>query len=71
MHGLATELWIRLYDGRVVCEKYNQREMAEFMRERMIGRVERGEALICYDDEPIEIPADGVERIDIVDPATV
>ena len=64
----AAELWIRLTDGRSICERYNQPEMAEFMRENMLDRVSHGETLVCYDGEPIEIPAQNVKRIDFVLP---
>ena len=64
----TAELWIRLKDGRSVCERYNQREMAEFMRENMLDKVSHGETLVCYDGEPIEIPAKSVKRIDFVLP---
>jgi hypothetical protein len=62
------ELWIRLDDGRSYCERYNQREMAEFMRENMLERVSQGETLVCYDGEAVEIPAKSVKRIDFVVP---
>jgi len=64
----TAELWIRLVDGRSICERYNQREMAEFMRENMLERVSHGETLVCYDGEAIEVPAQSVKRIDFVLP---
>jgi hypothetical protein len=60
------ELWIRLRNGRSICERYNQVEMAEFMHRSMLERVRRGEALICFDDEPERISAEQVERIDLL-----
>ncbi len=64
----SAELWIRLDDGRTFCERYNQLEMAEFMRERMIGCLNRGEPIRCFDCEEVEIPAQRVVRIDLLVP---
>lgn len=60
------ELWIRLVDGRSIRECYNQREMAEFMREMMLERLSCGKTLHCYDGESFDVPADSVKRIDFV-----
>jgi hypothetical protein len=60
------ELWIRLRNGRSICERYNQVEMAEFMHSAMQERVRRGEALFCFDGEPERISAEQVERIDLL-----
>ncbi|MBV8148453.1 MAG: hypothetical protein JO092_05120 [Candidatus Eremiobacteraeota bacterium] len=60
------EIWIRLRSGRSICERYNQLEMAEFMKGAMVERLRRGEPLICFDGEPEQIPADQVERIDLL-----
>jgi hypothetical protein len=60
------ELWIRLRSGRSICERYNQLEMAEFMRGAMLERVRRGEALLCFDGDPERIPAEQVERIELM-----
>jgi hypothetical protein len=62
----SAELWIRLKDGRSLCERYNQLEMAEFMREAMIERMSRGEPLVCFDGEEVTIPADAIKRIDLL-----
>lgn len=68
MSELATELWVHLRDGRRVCERYNQREMAEFVRENMLERMRHKMPLVCFDGEQIHIPATSVERIEIVHP---
>jgi hypothetical protein len=60
------ELWIRLRSGRSICERYNQVEMAEFIRGAMLERVRRGDALLCFDGEPERIPAEQVERIELM-----
>ena len=62
----SAELWIRLKDGRSFCERYNQLEMAEFVRESMLDCVSRDEPLFCYDGDKVEIPADLVKRIDLL-----
>ena len=62
----SAELWIRLKDGRSICERYNQLAMAEFMREAMIERMSRGEPVVCYDGEERTIPADSIKRIDLL-----
>jgi hypothetical protein len=67
----ATELRIHLRDGREICERYNQREMAEFIRANMLERLQRAEPLVCVDGEPITIPPDSVDRIELAQTATV
>jgi len=62
----SAELWIRLKDGRSICERYNQLAMAEFMREAMLDRISRGEPVVCYDGEEMTIPADTIKRIDLL-----
>lgn len=68
MSELATELRVYLRDGRRVCERYNQREMAEFVRANMLERVKHSMPLVCFDGEQVQIPAQAVERIEIVQP---
>ncbi|MBV8638084.1 MAG: hypothetical protein JO322_08345 [Candidatus Eremiobacteraeota bacterium] len=68
MSELATELWVYLRDGRRVCERYNQREMAEFVRENMLERMTHHMPLVCFDGEQIQIPSESVERIEIIQP---
>ena len=62
----SAELWIRLKDGRSICERYNQLAMAEFMREAMIERMSRGEPVTCFDGEERTVPADEIKRIDLL-----
>lgn len=66
MRNESAELWIRLKDGRSICERYNQLAMAEFMREAMLDRMSRGEPVVCYDGEEQTIPADSIKRIDLL-----
>lgn len=62
----TAEIWIRLKDGRSICERYNQLAMAEFMREAMIERMSQGEPVVCYDGEERTIPAGDIKRIDLL-----
>jgi len=66
MGNSTVELWVRLRDGKSVCERYNQREMAEFVRNNMLERISHKMPVVCFDDEPIEIPASSVDRIELV-----
>lgn len=62
----AAELWIRLTDGRMLRERYNQPEMAQFIRGRMLACLRRGEPLSCFDGEDLEIPAERVASIELI-----
>ncbi len=62
----AAELRIRLSDGSTLRERYNQPEMARFIREEMVGCLERGAPLHCFDGEHVEIPAERVTRIELL-----
>jgi hypothetical protein len=62
----SAELWIRLKDGRTLRECYNQVQMAEFIREAMVGCLERGAPLHCFDGEHVEIAAERVSRIELI-----
>jgi hypothetical protein len=63
----ATELRVYLRDGRSICERYNQREMAEFVRESMLERLHHLEPLVCFDGEEVTIPAHRVDRIELAE----
>ena len=71
MDNSAVELWVRLRNGKSVCERYNQREMAEFVRENMLERISHSMPVVCFDGDQIEIPAASVERIEVVVPYEV
>jgi hypothetical protein len=60
------ELTITLTDGRTVTECYNQAQMAQFMRENMLECVRRGEPLVVFDGEQMEIPADRVSSVQVI-----
>lgn len=71
MDNSRVELWVRLRDGKSVCEHYNQREMAEFVRDNMLERISHSMPLVCFDGDSIEIPAQNVDRIEVVVPYEV
>lgn len=71
MQNSAVELWVRLRDGKSLCERYNQREMAEFVRQNMLERLSHSMPLVCFDGDQIEIPAQSVDRIEVVVPYEV
>ena len=71
MDNSAVELWVRLRDGKSVCERYNQREMAEFVRDNMLERISHSMPLVCFDGDSIEIPAQNVDRIEVIVPYQV
>ncbi|HEV7179559.1 MAG TPA: hypothetical protein VGN11_06790, partial [Candidatus Baltobacteraceae bacterium] len=71
MNNSTVEIWVRLCDGESVCERYNQREMAEFVRNNMLERIQNAMPLVCFDGDRIEIPANRVTRIDVVEPFRV
>lgn len=62
----AAELRIRLNDGSTVRERYNQPEMATFIRAELVGCLERGAPLHCFDGEHVEIAAERVTRIELL-----
>jgi hypothetical protein len=62
----TAELRIRLGDGRTLRERYNQLEMAKFIREEMISALARGAPLRCFDGEDVEIPAEQVVGIELI-----
>lgn len=66
MRHFPAELAITLDDGRTITEGFNQAQMAQFTRHRMLARLQDGLPLVHYDGERIEIPADHVVSVDVV-----
>ena len=66
MRYFPAQLAITLDDGRVVTEGFNQSQMAQFTRNRMLARLQEGLPLVHYDGERIEIPAERVVSVDVV-----
>jgi hypothetical protein len=61
------ELTITLTDGRTVTECFNQAEMAHFMRESMMETLSKGEPLVVFDGERMEIPPDRVASVQVIE----
>lgn len=67
MSRFPAELTITLTDGRTVTEYFNQTEMAQFTRRRMVARLGDGLPLIVYDGERVEIPAKRVASVQVIE----
>jgi hypothetical protein len=67
------EMIVTLTDGQTVTECFNQAEMAEFLRQSVLDCVRRGEPVVVFDGERIEIPAERVASVHVVvqDPVAV
>lgn len=66
MSRFPAELVVTLSDGRAVTECFNQAEMAQFTRANMLDRLRRGEALVLFDGEAVEIPATQVSSVQVI-----
>lgn len=60
------EMVVTLTDGQTVTECFNQAEMAQFMRQSVLDCVHRGEPVVVFDGERIEIPAERVASVQVV-----
>ncbi|MGZ3498029.1 MAG: hypothetical protein ACXVAK_10765 [Vulcanimicrobiaceae bacterium] len=65
MSRFPAEVTITTIDGERITECFNQTEMAFFVREALLAQVEKGETLVAYDEEPHEIPASRVARVEV------
>lgn len=66
MSRFTAELIVTLVDGGTVTECFNQAEMAHFMRESMMESLKKGESLIVFDGERVEIPAQRVASVQVL-----
>lgn len=66
MSRFPAELTVTLTDGRTITECFNQAQMAHFMRENLIECVRKGEPIVVFDGERIEIPPDRVASVHVV-----
>ncbi len=66
MSRFPAELVITLSDGGTLTECFNQAEMAQFMRESMTESLQRGEPVVLFDGERMEIPAERVSSVQVV-----
>ncbi len=60
------ELTITLTDGRTFTECFNQAQMAQFMRRAMLESLQRGEPLVVFDGERVEIAPEHVATVQVV-----
>ena len=65
MSRFRAELAVTLTDGSTIVECFNQAEMAHFARNAMLERMERGEAVVIFDGEPIEIAPSRIASIQV------
>ena len=66
MSRFPAELIVTLTDGSTVSECFNQAEMADFTRRKLLGTLACGQAVVVYGEEPIEIPASRVAAVEVV-----
>jgi hypothetical protein len=60
------ELTVTCTDGRTFTECFNQAQMAHFMRNAMLELVRRGEPIVVFDGENVEIEAKRVASVHVV-----
>jgi hypothetical protein len=60
------ELTVTLTDGRTFTECFNQAQMAGFMREAMVESLRKGEPIVVFDGERIEIEPGRVASVQVV-----
>lgn len=66
MSRFPAELTVTLTDGRTFTECFNQLQMAQFMREELLETVRRGEPVVVFDGERVEIDAQHVASVHVV-----
>ena len=59
----AAELTVTLHDGRTITECFNQAAMAHFVRSHILARLSAGEALLLFDGDCLEVPAEQVADV--------
>jgi hypothetical protein len=59
------ELTVTLTDGRTITECFNQEQMAQFMRESLLECIRKGDPVVVFDGDRIEIPADRVVSVHV------
>jgi SpoVK/Ycf46/Vps4 family AAA+-type ATPase len=60
------ELTVTLTDGRTITECFNQAQMASFMREAMLEALRKGQSIIVFDGERIEVEPEHVASVHVV-----
>lgn len=65
MSRFPAELTVTLTDGRMITECFNQEQMAQFMRESLLDCLRKGEPVVVFDGDRIEIPAERVVSVHV------
>lgn len=66
MSRFPAELTVTLTDGRTFTECFNQLQMAQFMRESLLESVRKGEPILVFDGERVEIEPHRVACVQVV-----
>lgn len=66
MSRFPAELTVTLTDGRTITECFNQAQMADFMRNAMMEALRKGETIVVFDGERIEIEPDRVASVHVL-----
>lgn len=66
MSRFPAELTVTLTDGRTITECFNQSQMAHFMRNAMLEALRKGESIVVFDGERVEIEAQRVASVHVV-----
>lgn len=66
MSRFPAELTVTLTDGRTITECFNQAQMAHFMRNALLESVRRGDPIVVFDGERVEIEAARVASVHVV-----
>lgn len=66
MSRFPAELIVTLTDGRTFTECFNQAQMAQFMREKMLESLRKGEPIAVFDPERVEIEPAKVASVRVV-----
>lgn len=66
MSRFPAELTVTLTDGRTFTECFNQLQMAQFMREELLETLRKGETIVVFDGERVEIEPQHVVSVRVV-----
>lgn len=66
MSRFPAELTVTLTDGRTFTECFNQAQMAHFTRDTMLESLRKGQPILVFDGERIEIEPERVCSVNVV-----
>lgn len=66
MSRFPAELTVTLVDGRTITECFNQMQMADFMRDAMLESLRKGQKIVVFDGERVEIDAERVASVQVI-----